>query len=228
MMKQRIHETRLAYLLRVAISHIREHAADCVTEYDGTDCDGSCLADELQNELEMLPGPGIKTEYRPLRIGEKTSVEMGDEVRMQDGSWRPTVFNAEIKKDFPQYRRPMKSPAAEFMAEHMPDDPLPELCPICRRELRFRRSTHQSLRVEVDCQNCGVHAIGEDRGFAVQNFRRFIASKKPRYEILQAGALTQEGDEFQEEPDKWVPSLRVGRLIHKALVGSYRRPIKKP
>lgn len=190
MMKQCIHETRLAYLLRVAISHIREHAADCVTEYDETDCDGSCLADELQNELDML-----EASPEPPRPDEKLFVE---------------------------------SSAAEFMAEHMPDDPLPELCPICRRELRFRPSTHQSLRVEVDCQNCGVHAIGEDRGFAVQTLRRFIASKKPRYEILQAGALTQEGDEFQEEPDKWVPSFRVGRLIHEALVGSYRRPIKKP
>jgi hypothetical protein len=71
------------------------------------------------------------------------------------------------------------SSAAEFMAEHMPDDPLPELCPTCSRELRFRPSSHPHKRIEVVCQSCGDHAIGEDRGFAVQNLRRFIASKKP-------------------------------------------------
>lgn len=179
MIEQRHTETRLAYLLRVAIHHIREHAADCVTEYDGTDCDGSCLAEELQNELDMLPGPGIKTEFRPLRIGETTSVEMGDEVRMMDGSWKPTAFNAEIVKDFPQYRRPMKSPAAEFMARHMPDDPLPELCPTCSGEIRFRPSHHPRKPIEADCPRCQDHAIGEDRGWAMQNLRRFIESKKP-------------------------------------------------
>ena len=55
MIKRCIHETRLAYLLRVAIHHIREHAAEDVTEYDEAECDGSCLADELQHELDMLP-----------------------------------------------------------------------------------------------------------------------------------------------------------------------------
>lgn len=55
MMKRRIHETRLAYLMRVAIRHIRDHAADDVTKYDETECDGSCLADELQHELDNLP-----------------------------------------------------------------------------------------------------------------------------------------------------------------------------
>jgi len=78
MITRQPNETRLAYLLRVAIAHINEHAFDCITEYDGTECDGSCLADELQSELEMLTAP---------------------------------------------------SSAAEFMAEHMPDDPLPEICP---------------------------------------------------------------------------------------------------
>lgn len=65
-MKQCIHETRLQYLLRVAISHIREHAADKETEYDESSCDGSCLADELQNEYDDL----IEHEARQGRIAE--------------------------------------------------------------------------------------------------------------------------------------------------------------
>lgn len=55
MMKQCLHESRLAYLLRVAIAHIRDHAAEDETEYDDTSCDGHCLATDLQAELDCLP-----------------------------------------------------------------------------------------------------------------------------------------------------------------------------
>lgn len=54
MLKIKPDETRLAYLLRVAIRHILEHAADATTHYDEAECDGACLADELQREYEEL------------------------------------------------------------------------------------------------------------------------------------------------------------------------------
>lgn len=64
MINRKENESRLAYLLRVAIRHISDHASDCLTEYDGTDCDGSCLADELQQELDDL----VESEARQHRI----------------------------------------------------------------------------------------------------------------------------------------------------------------
>jgi hypothetical protein len=54
MIRSKPKETRLAYLLRVAIRHIKVHAADQVSYYDEAECDGSCLADELRNEYDDL------------------------------------------------------------------------------------------------------------------------------------------------------------------------------
>ena len=117
MMKQCLQETRLAYLLRVAIAHIREHAPEEITEYDGTECDGACLASELQNELDALPGPPEPetpkppVRYRLLEIGEEISRELGDEYRLftaPDG-WAPTTRSGKtVPKDCAErYRRPI-------------------------------------------------------------------------------------------------------------------------
>lgn len=47
-------EPRASYLMRVAAAHILAHAPTGITEYDGTDCDGGCLAEELLAEAEEL------------------------------------------------------------------------------------------------------------------------------------------------------------------------------
>ena len=46
-------ESRKDYLLRVTVAFLRENweAAECATDYDGTTCDGSCLADDIEAEL---------------------------------------------------------------------------------------------------------------------------------------------------------------------------------
>lgn len=59
MITQRPDEPRAAYLMRVAAHHIREHAAECETMYDGTNCDGHCLAGELETEAEELDEAAI-------------------------------------------------------------------------------------------------------------------------------------------------------------------------
>lgn len=114
MMRRCIHETRLAYLLRVAISHIREHAADEITEYDEAECDGACLADELQHELDTLPAAKPEPRaFRYLAVGEIIDASKGDEYQLfkldADG-WRPSVRRpgAVVTPDTAgQYRRPI-------------------------------------------------------------------------------------------------------------------------
>jgi len=34
-----------------------EHAEECLIEYDGAECDGACLAEELQTEANQSPPP---------------------------------------------------------------------------------------------------------------------------------------------------------------------------
>lgn len=63
-------ESRLAYLIRVAIRHITDHADDETTEYDETDCDGSCLAGELQQELDDL----TDREARQARLAQALNI----------------------------------------------------------------------------------------------------------------------------------------------------------
>lgn len=46
-------ETRLMYLLRVAIAYVEANPYSMI-EYDETGCDGGCLAEELQDELKHL------------------------------------------------------------------------------------------------------------------------------------------------------------------------------
>ncbi len=52
-MKRLKTETRLNYLVRVAAKFITRHAPDSTIRYDEAECDGSCLADDLNTELEM-------------------------------------------------------------------------------------------------------------------------------------------------------------------------------
>lgn len=53
MIIQKPNESRKEYLLRVTVSFLRENweAAECTTDYDGTTCDGNCLADDIEAEL---------------------------------------------------------------------------------------------------------------------------------------------------------------------------------
>jgi hypothetical protein len=44
---------RKNYLLRIAARYIREHAPEETIFYDGTDCDGACLADECECAADM-------------------------------------------------------------------------------------------------------------------------------------------------------------------------------
>lgn len=46
-------ESRLVYLLRVAVAYIEAHPEETI-DYDDTTCDGYCLADELRLEIEEL------------------------------------------------------------------------------------------------------------------------------------------------------------------------------
>lgn len=48
-----------------------------------------------------------------------------------------------------------------------------------------------------------------------------------KYRLLKEGETTDTklGDQFLEAPKRWVTSIRDGRIIHKGLVGAYRRPI---
>ncbi len=49
-------ESRPRYLMRVAVEFIRRNSLEEYTvRYDGTECDGSCLAGELENEVEGMP-----------------------------------------------------------------------------------------------------------------------------------------------------------------------------
>ena len=43
------HETREQYMLRVAACYIREYCEDGEIDYDGTTCDGSCVAQDCED-----------------------------------------------------------------------------------------------------------------------------------------------------------------------------------
>lgn len=115
-MRKCLQETRLAYLLRVAIAHIREFAADDTSEYDDAECDGTCLANDLQHELDALPSPeepAPPVRYRLLEVGEDISREYGDEYRLFNDPerWIPTTRSGKsVPKDAKgKYRRPITS-----------------------------------------------------------------------------------------------------------------------
>lgn len=54
MTTQKLNESRKDYLLRVTVAFLRDNweAAECTTHYDGTTCDGYCLADDIEAELD--------------------------------------------------------------------------------------------------------------------------------------------------------------------------------
>jgi hypothetical protein len=53
MITANINETRKDYLIRVAIELIRNGSANYETiEFDDAECDGGCLADDLQSVLD--------------------------------------------------------------------------------------------------------------------------------------------------------------------------------
>ena len=45
---------RAIEMLNIAAAYIREHAPDCVSFYDGTDCDGYCIADDCESAAESI------------------------------------------------------------------------------------------------------------------------------------------------------------------------------
>lgn len=53
MIKELQGESRLMYLVRVAIKYIEKYP-DGTVDYDGTTCDGFCLLSELQDEWEDI------------------------------------------------------------------------------------------------------------------------------------------------------------------------------
>ncbi len=48
--EQKKGESRRDYLLRVAVYYINEQE---VNVFDGTECDGACLIDDIRTELKM-------------------------------------------------------------------------------------------------------------------------------------------------------------------------------
>ena len=53
MIKQLNNETRLHYLLRVLEKYMDEYG-DSTIDYDETTCDGACLYQDLENEIDEL------------------------------------------------------------------------------------------------------------------------------------------------------------------------------
>jgi hypothetical protein len=54
---QKQNESRKDFLIRIAIGYIRR-SSDIVgflMNYDNAECDGECLADDLEDELEVNP-----------------------------------------------------------------------------------------------------------------------------------------------------------------------------
>lgn len=53
MIYPRQNEPRIEYLARVLhrLMETNASAAECTVEYDGTECDGYCLAEDIVNEL---------------------------------------------------------------------------------------------------------------------------------------------------------------------------------
>jgi hypothetical protein len=51
---------RAIELMRIAASMIEDGCPDSMAEYDGTTCDGLCLAEDLRNEAESLEIEGSK------------------------------------------------------------------------------------------------------------------------------------------------------------------------
>ena len=49
-------ETRIEYLSRVLVAYMEENpcAAEYWIGYDGAECDGWCLAEDIKNEAEVL------------------------------------------------------------------------------------------------------------------------------------------------------------------------------
>lgn len=51
--KQSDFETRKEYLVYVAINFIKHYSPDETAFYDETECDGSCLAEDLISEFDV-------------------------------------------------------------------------------------------------------------------------------------------------------------------------------
>lgn len=67
MMIQTENETRLEYLARVLVEFMEMNADHHSIEYDGTTCDGHCLAEDIQNEVSCQiepPAPYAKLNRR--------------------------------------------------------------------------------------------------------------------------------------------------------------------
>lgn len=201
MMKQCLQETRLAYLLRVAISHLREHAAEGITEYDGADCDGSCLADDLQTELDSLPnadasiagneGYWPKPWVHELEAGCFGSIidANGEAVAqvqalsprlepdiVKRNNWRNTIARRIVDAINAEPAAPAGSCKAERsdIVNRFPGG-VPEnglACPKCERTLEQREA---GGKIIVECRRCHAGAIGDTLAAARVNLSRHLA-----------------------------------------------------
>jgi hypothetical protein len=62
MIEQGKTESRAEYVMRVAAAYIRQHCPDMTIEYDGTSCDGYCIADDLDSARESIEDANVKAE----------------------------------------------------------------------------------------------------------------------------------------------------------------------
>jgi hypothetical protein len=54
MIEREPNESRESYVMRVAAAYLREYSDGETIEYDGTDCDGLCIADDLDAARELM------------------------------------------------------------------------------------------------------------------------------------------------------------------------------
>ena len=59
MIIQNENESRPAYLMRVAAAYINECPDNCI-DYDDAQCDGYCLAEELEVASESMADEGVR------------------------------------------------------------------------------------------------------------------------------------------------------------------------
>lgn len=183
------HESRLQYLIRVAVSALRANAAEADIAYDGTLCDGTCLAEELENEAETVfsppPCPGEDPWPRPWR---NTHAEDGTFGSIVAANGEPVAqimplavqFEPDIVKRN-NWRNIMARKVAAAMNELDARDftrrqfGVEEVyCPKCRQKLKTRRV---EAGIIVECKPCDAGACGSDLFVAVGNLGKHLARR---------------------------------------------------
>jgi hypothetical protein len=117
-MNRQANETRAMYLMRVAIKHIRMHADDAVTFYDNANCDGHCLAQEMQHELDRLTEI-VKANKLPdfWPLPWTNAKEQGNFGDIEAANWEPVGQIQQISPAFEQDIRKRPSLRNEVAAK---------------------------------------------------------------------------------------------------------------